>query len=54
MQMQSPAANKGRGVITQVYERLRQKILDGTIAPGTVLSQVQLAQQLGVSRTPLR
>ncbi|HEY7125516.1 MAG TPA: GntR family transcriptional regulator [Ktedonobacterales bacterium] len=54
MQMQSPAANEGRGVITQVYERLRQKILDGTIAPGTILSQVQLAQQLGVSRTPLR
>ena len=54
MQMQSPATNEGRGVITQVYERLRQKILDGTIAPGTILSQVQLAQEIGVSRTPLR
>jgi DNA-binding GntR family transcriptional regulator len=54
MQPQSSAASEGRVVISHVYRRLRQKILDGTIAPGTILSQVQLAQQFGVSRTPLR
>lgn len=37
-----------------VHERLRQDILRGRLAPGTVLSQVQLATQYGVSRTPLR
>src|SRR5688500_9362767 len=36
------------------YEQLRQQILHGDIAPGAVLQQVELAQQLGVSRTPVR
>ena len=39
---------------TVVYEQLRQQILDGKITPGTVLQQVELAEQLGVSRTPVR
>jgi DNA-binding GntR family transcriptional regulator len=37
-----------------IYEYLRKLILDGEIAPHSVISQVQLAGQLGVSRTPLR
>jgi DNA-binding GntR family transcriptional regulator len=37
-----------------VHTRLRQLILDGTLPPGTVLSQLQLSEALGVSRTPLR
>jgi DNA-binding GntR family transcriptional regulator len=37
-----------------VYERLRKQILEGRIAPGSVLQQVELAQELGVSRTPVR
>ena len=37
-----------------VYEQLRAQILQGEIAPGAVLQQVELAQQLGVSRTPVR
>jgi len=37
-----------------IYEYLRKLILDGELAPHTVISQVQLAGQLGVSRTPLR
>jgi DNA-binding GntR family transcriptional regulator len=36
------------------YERLRAYILDGTLEPGHAFSQVQLAQELGISRTPLR
>lgn len=37
-----------------VHARLRDAILHGRLAPGVVVSQVQLARQLGVSRTPLR
>jgi len=36
------------------YERVRNAILDGELAPGTVMSQVALALELGISRTPLR
>lgn len=38
----------------QVYTQLRNAILDGDLGADSVLSQVQLAKQLGVSRTPLR
>lgn len=37
-----------------VYERVRSAILEGTLAPGSVMSQVALAEELGISRTPLR
>jgi DNA-binding GntR family transcriptional regulator len=37
-----------------VHDQLRRAILRGEIAPGEELSQVRLAQTLGVSRTPLR
>lgn len=37
-----------------VYERLRRALLDGTIPPGTRLVEVDLAEQLQVSRTPVR
>jgi DNA-binding GntR family transcriptional regulator len=40
--------------LSRVYQRLRQAILNGEIPAGGVVSQVQLADQLGVSRTPLR
>ena len=38
----------------EVYGRLREMLLNGEVAPGSMLSQVQLARQLGVSTTPLR
>jgi DNA-binding GntR family transcriptional regulator len=36
------------------YDELRRRILLGELEPGATFSQVQLAAQLGVSRTPLR
>lgn len=36
------------------YRTLRSNVLDGTLPPGRVLSQVTLARELGISRTPLR
>ena len=38
----------------RAYRTLREEILDGDLAPGTVLAEVEQATRLGVSRTPLR
>jgi len=37
-----------------VFETLRTAIIDGTLQPGERLMEVQLAEDLGVSRTPVR
>ena len=37
-----------------VYERVLNAILDGELAAGALMSQVALAEELGISRTPLR
>ena len=37
-----------------VFNTLRQAILKGELAPGERLMEIQLAQKLGVSRTPIR
>lgn len=38
----------------EVYVRLRGWIVDGTLKPGAVIRDLDLAKQLGVSRTPVR
>src|SRR5216683_6758582 len=45
---------EARQAIPYVHAYLRECILNGTLSPGTKLSQVSLAAQLGISRTPLR
>lgn len=37
-----------------VFEALREAIGNGTLAPGERMMEVQLAEELGVSRTPVR
>ena len=37
-----------------VYEELKRQILVGEIAPGTRMMEVELAEDMGVSRTPVR
>lgn len=37
-----------------VFKTLREAILKGNLAPGERLMEIQLANQLGVSRTPIR
>ena len=44
----------GAGSAVSLHEHLRRLILDGAIPNGTRISQVELAERLGVSRTPLR
>src|SRR5580700_6030334 len=38
----------------EAYLKIRNWILDGTLAPGMQLRDKELAEQLGVSRTPIR
>lgn len=50
----------GHGVVHRqtmaddIYELLRQQVLDGKLAIGTELNQVHLARELNVSRVPVR
>jgi len=37
-----------------VFESLREAIINGTLKPGERLMELQLAEQMGVSRTPVR
>ena len=37
-----------------VYEELKMQILKGSIIPGTRMMEVELAEEMGVSRTPVR
>jgi DNA-binding GntR family transcriptional regulator len=41
-------------LVDQVVERLRDAIISGRFKPGERIRQEQLAQQMGISRTPLR
>lgn len=43
-----------QAAVDRVHAKLRQGILDGTYAQGTRLGEVDLADALGVSRTPVR
>lgn len=45
---------EARTLKANVTEILRQSIIDGSLAPGTEFNQAQLAEQLGVSRGPIR
>src|SRR5579864_6542799 len=44
----------GENGVAPLYTRLRTMILHGVFPPGSMLSQVKLAESLGVSRIPLR
>jgi DNA-binding GntR family transcriptional regulator len=49
-----PEEEEQAGGITTLHHRLRNLILEGVYPPGARLSERDLAQTLGVSRTPLR
>src|SRR5437763_10210691 len=38
----------------EVADHLRGRIFDGELPPGTFLDEVSIAQEMGISRTPLR
>ena len=43
-----------KSLATSALERLRQSIVQGDLALGQPLSERQLAEDLGVSKTPVR
>jgi DNA-binding GntR family transcriptional regulator len=49
----TPARRDGRAV-ADAYEALRGAILSGRLEPGSHTTQVAIARELGLSRTPLR
>src|ERR687896_2696656 len=51
---ENAAAIDRRLLRDDVYGRLRDAIVDGTLAPGEQLRDAELAAWLGVSRTPVR
>lgn len=44
----------GRRTAVEAYDALQGSILSGQLKPGTILSQVEVAKALQVSRTPIR
>lgn len=50
----APAPIARRSLHDEIVGRVRDLIIDGTLAPGTRIHEGQLGATLGVSRTPLR
>ncbi|HEY9640464.1 MAG TPA: GntR family transcriptional regulator [Coleofasciculaceae cyanobacterium] len=54
MILSSQPIRRSKSLHEQTYQALRSSILSGGLAPGDRLVETQLAQQLQVSRTPIR
>lgn len=51
----SPASPPRRGLLKQTaFEEVKRRILDGTFAPGTFVSERELSELLAMSKTPIR
>lgn len=48
------SAGRAGSASTQAYDYAKARLLDGRYAPGTLLSENELAKRLGISRTPVR
>jgi len=51
---EAPAPIARRSLHDEIVTRVRDMIIEGTLAPGARIHEGQLGQALGVSRTPLR
>lgn len=54
MRQLTKSARDDRPLAVRVYEAIRDSIVEGEVAADTQLVQEQVAEQLGVSRTPVR
>jgi DNA-binding GntR family transcriptional regulator len=50
----APPVNEHANSTARAYDAVRHAIISADLPPGAVVSQVQLAAQLNISRTPLR
>ncbi|WP_077489333.1 GntR family transcriptional regulator [Sinomonas mesophila] len=53
-QESTDTARAGRSLASGVYEWLRERIIDGTLAPGERIREREVAEDLRVSRIPVR
>jgi DNA-binding GntR family transcriptional regulator len=49
-----PKIERPQSLEEQAYLHIKKAILDGVLPPGEFVAELQLAQELGISRTPLR
>ncbi|HEY0697406.1 MAG TPA: GntR family transcriptional regulator, partial [Micromonospora sp.] len=49
-----PLSGDQASLTERVFEQIRAAIISGELAPGSLYSVVEIASQLGVSRTPVR
>ena len=54
MTLSLPSIQRNKSLYEQTYQALRASILSGELLPGERLVETQLAEQLQVSRTPIR
>jgi DNA-binding GntR family transcriptional regulator len=52
--LKAPQPDPPQSLVKQAYDRIKRDILDGHAPPGSQLSEHQLAEDLGISRTPIR
>ena len=52
--MQQPETDKANGAMTRALQGLKQLIINGELMPGEQVRQEEMAEQLRVSRVPLR
>ena len=48
------AAQRSPSMREEVFKYIRQKIISGEVPPGTKLIETRLAEEMGISRTPVR
>jgi len=51
---QEVSGRRGKSLMDQAYAILRQRIITGQLAPGAEMSELELADQLSMSKTPVR
>jgi DNA-binding GntR family transcriptional regulator len=50
----APSAPSGGSAAARVYAHVKERLLDGTFPGGSLLSENEMSQRLGLSRTPVR
>ena len=49
-----PTASRRRSLTDKAYDHVRTSILRGDLSVGTVIAEAKLADELGISKTPMR